>query len=148
MSLFKAMITSMTSWIWKKVDYDKAYWNQCVDWARQYAQDIGYPIGTFSGSALNGWKTGSPFKSNWKRVVYSAGKIPQKWAIVFFDKTKANPYGHVAVVHDAGERTITVVEQNAWSGNWDGKWANAIITRTYSYTNAPVGNVLGWYQLP
>jgi hypothetical protein len=48
MSLFNDMLDTIKKWTGKKVDYDKAYGYQCVDYARQYASDIGYPIGTFS----------------------------------------------------------------------------------------------------
>lgn len=72
LSAFQKITRYFTSWLGKKVDYDKAYGNQCVDWAREFARSSTMnPIGTFSGSAINGWTTGSPFKgTRWKRVEY------------------------------------------------------------------------------
>lgn len=55
--IFKYMIETLKNWLGKTVDYDKAYGIQCVDLARQHALDMSNPIGTFSGSALNGWLT-------------------------------------------------------------------------------------------
>jgi surface antigen len=97
---------------------------------------------------LNGWKTGSPFKWKWTRVAYIKGKVPARGSIIFFDKTLQNPYGHVAIVQTADITSVTVSEQNAWSGtgNWVG--TNAVTTRKYPYAKAPVWNVLGWYELP
>ena len=52
---------------------------QCVDWSRQFAQEQGNPIGTFSGSALNGWLTGKPFiGTKWERVTNTTTAIPKE----------------------------------------------------------------------
>lgn len=47
-SAFQRFTRIIKGWVGKSVDYDKAYGAQCVDFARQYAKDSGYPIGTFS----------------------------------------------------------------------------------------------------
>lgn len=71
LSAWQKLQASFNRWIGKAVDFDKAYGAQCVDWARQCCSDIGFPIGTFSGSAIEGWRTGSPFVGRpWRRVVY------------------------------------------------------------------------------
>jgi hypothetical protein len=56
------MLQAMNKLLGKSVDYDKAYGSQCVDYARWYANEIGHPINTFSGSAYNGWTKMNPFK--------------------------------------------------------------------------------------
>lgn len=148
LSAFQKLTAYLKSWLWKKIDYDKEYWNQCVDWVRLFAKSNTEPIGTFSGSALNGWLTGNPFKdTNWKRTVYKPNTYPDPSSIIFFDKTRTNPYGHVAVVANADEASVIVYEQNAWNGNWNGLWSNAISKRTYPYVWAPVWNVVWWYSL-
>lgn len=78
LSAFQKLTAYLNSWLGKKVDYDKAYGNQCVDWAREFARVSAMnPIGTFSGSAINGWLTGSPFKdTRWKRIAYSVNSYP------------------------------------------------------------------------
>lgn len=115
LSAFQKLTAYLKTWLGKKIDYDKAYGNQCVDWAREFAKNSAMnPIGTFSGSAINGWLTGNPFKdTNWKRTVYKPNTFPDPSSIVFFDKTRTNPYGHVAVVANADEASVTVYEQNA-----------------------------------
>ena len=78
LSAFQKIAAYLKSWLGKKVDYDKAYGNQCVDWAREFAKNSAMnPIGTFSGSAISGWLTGSPFKNtNWKRIAYKPNTYP------------------------------------------------------------------------
>lgn len=144
MTLFQKMIQAMKSMLGKSIDYDKAYWFQCLDYIRWYADYIWKPIWTFSGSAYNGWQTGSPFKgTTWKRVEYKKWTIAPRWSIIFFDKVKGNPYGHVAIVQNANINEVEVSEQNAGTGNGNGIWGNAITLRKKTYAT-----VLGWYELP
>lgn len=143
------MLATLKEWIGKVVDYDKAYGYQCVDLARQHAKDMWNPIWTFSGSALNGWLTGSPFiGTKWERVTNTTTAIPKEGDIVFLDKTESNPYGHVAV---AGEgctgSKLVLIEQNAGNGNGDGKNGNKITMRAIKYNDPKRGNCLGWYTL-
>jgi surface antigen len=84
---------------------------------------------------LRGWETGSPFVgTEWVRVENSISAVPTSGSIIFFDKTKTNSYGHVAVVDSADADLIILVEQNAGSGNGNGIGANAITRRTVGYT--------------
>lgn len=140
-SYFQKFTATINKWIGKKVDYDNAFWNQCVDFARQYCSDVGRPIGNFSGSAYNWWKTGSPFNSKWKKVVRWVGNIPSAWDVVFFSPTSTNPFWHVAIVDNwCTQITLRVIEQNAGSGNWDWKGNNAIRKRETGYSRC-----CGWY---
>ena len=143
------MLATLKEWIGKIVDYDKAYWFQCVDLARQHAKDMWNTIWTFSWSALNGWLTGSPFVwTKWERVTNTTTAIPKEWDIVFLDKTASNPYWHVAV---AGEgctgSKLVLIEQNAGNGNGDGKNGNKITMRAIKYNDPKRGVCLGWYTL-
>lgn len=121
-------------WEGKKSDFD---WNkswQCVDWARQFASEIGNPIWTFWWSAINCWNTGCAFTwTKWKRVKY-ANNVPIAWDIVFFDKTSSNPYWHVAVV-DWGCTTVLldIVEQNWGMWKWKWEWTDAIRRKEWRY---------------
>ena len=138
----------ITKWLGKKYAESKELGNQCVAWAKKYCEESGHPIGGFSGSALKGWQTGSPFNSEWKRVENTDTAIPRDGSVVFFDKTPTNPYGHVAIV-DSGSTSLSliVVEQNAGSGNGNGIGANAITRRTVAYTaGGGRGKCLGWYS--
>ena len=137
-------------WLWKSVDFDWVYWSQCVDFARQWALDLHWvKIGWFSGSALNGWKTGSPFNKQWIRVTNTLNAIPPAWAVVFFDVLYKNwriinPYGHVAITWDwCTQKKLVILEQNAWNGNWDGKLGNAIKESILDYVNP--SRCLWWF---
>lgn len=140
-----------TSWINSKlgtaVDYDGVYGAQCVDFARAYAESAWNPIKSFGWSAYNGWVTWSPFvKTKWKRIERNGKNIPLAWDIIFFAPTPKNQYGHVAVV-DSGctATTLKIIEQNAWTGNGSGKWANAVKKSTLGYDVR--GKCVGWYTL-
>lgn len=138
----------ITKWLGKKYAESKELGNQCVAWAKKYAEESGHPIKGFSGSALNGWNSWSPFNNEWKRIENTANAIPKAGAVVFFDKTSTNPYGHVAIVDDGSTNTqLVVIEQNAGSGNGNGVGANAITRRTIAYTaGGGRGKCLGWYS--
>ena len=139
-SYFQKFTRTINKWIGKSVDYDKAYWSQCVDFARQYCADLWTPIGTFSGSAFKWWQTGSPFNVRWERIIRYEN-FPSAWSVVFFAPTKNNPYGHVAIADNGCTETVLkIIEQNAGSWNWDWKWNNTIRKRTTNYKNC-----LGWY---
>lgn len=124
MTKFQEITAIFNKWIGKQVDFDKVYWSQCVDWARQFAQEMRSPIGTFWWSAYSGWSTSRPFRNTkWKRIEYSKGLVPTAWDIIFFWPTQSNPYGHVAIC-DGGSTPdlLKIVEQN-WA-NWLGTWKN------------------------
>ncbi len=129
-------------WLWKRVD---EFWNkdyQCVAWAKQAMIDLfQYWQTYFSKSAINWWKTWSPFNNSWKRINYTKWLIPKPWDIIFFNTTSDNDDWHVALVWEwSTQYKIVVIEQNAWTGNWNWLWANAITERTKTYTNC-----LGWF---
>ncbi len=50
--------------------------HQCVAWAKLFASEMGRPLKGFSGSALKGWQTGSPFSAEWKRVENTPQAVP------------------------------------------------------------------------
>ena len=142
-SKFQEITSVFNKWLGKPNDYD---WNksfQCVDWARQFASDIGNPIGTFGGSAINCWNSWCAFTgTKWKRVLYK-NNFPSAWDIVFFNKTSTNQYGHVAVVDWHNDLTVlNTVEQNWWMWKWQWKWSDAVRKKAWTYKNC-----LGWFTL-
>lgn len=140
LSYFQKFTATINKWLWKRVDVDNYAGYQCTDFVRQYCSDLWTPIGTFSGSAYNWWKTGSPFNSSWKRITQYENS-PSAWDVVFFAPTKNNKYGHVAIADNGCTNSILkIIEQNAGSGNWDGKGSNAIKKRVTNYSNC-----VGWY---
>ena len=134
-------------YLWGKVDYDGVYNFQCVDIARQYCKDTWNEIWNFSGSALSGWTTWSPFNEKWQRVTLDPKNPPKEGSVIFFDKTKSNPYGHVAIVDSSTPTGVTIIEQNAGTGNWDGKGSNAIKRTSLSYSDTLRGKMLWWFTL-
>lgn len=137
----------ITKWLGKKYAESPSLGHQCVAWAKLFAREMGHPISGFSGSALKGWQTGSPFSAEWQRVENTPQAVPKSGAIIFFDATKDNPYGHVAVVERADQKFIIVIEQNAGNGNGNGLGMNAITRNTVGYTaTASRGKCLGWYE--
>ena len=137
----------LDSWIGNTCQESPSLWYQCVALSKQFAKDIWNPIKWFSGSALKGWQTWSPFDDKWERVTYEKWKVPKLGDIFFLDKTSKNPYGHTWVVYEwSTPETMVVVEQNAGTGNGDGKGGNAITKRSYGY-NTSRGRVLWWFTL-
>lgn len=148
LSFFWRFLSIVDKWKGKAVDYDRQSWYQCVDWAKQFVlEQYGIQLGSFWGSALNGWNTWSPFDSTWTRVNYQPNLIPEIGDIVFLNKTPHNPYGHVCVAdNNSTYTTLCIIEENAGNGNWDGKWDNAITQRSIPYQSWARGNCLGWFH--
>lgn len=97
-----------------KVDFDGAYGAQCVDLFRQYCKDV-YNL-PHTG-AVNGAKD---LVENYDRLPKERkyfALIKDKFSamtgdVAVFGKTKANPYGHVAIVLAATGSDLFVFEQD------------------------------------
>lgn len=145
-SYYQKYCATLAKWVGSCVRETVALKYQCVAWAKKYSEETGYPLGYFSGNAINAWKTGSPFNAKWKRVTYSSGAVPNAGDVVFFAPTAGNEQnGHVGIATTLSTpQMLGIVEQNAGSGNGDGKGANAITKRVRSYTDKNF-KVLGWF---
>ena len=129
----------------KWVDFDWVYGMQCVDLVKDFIKDFhGVTLGGFSGSAYLGWETGSPFDSQWKKVVYWPWLIPSLWDVIFFDKTPKMPYGHVAIAVVGTKTRLAILEQNGKT--WSGTGTNGDEVRENIITYTTPMKVLGWYQ--
>lgn len=104
MSLYQDIIASFKKWTGKTVDFDWAYNNQCVDYVKRYALDIGYPI-TTSGNAK--WFATIWLWQNWKQV--------KEWQVGDIVVFPSGIYGHIAVVEKLIGSYLDVMEQNR---NW------------------------------
>lgn len=127
-----------------RVDADWWFGYQCVDLAKQYSKEV------FGISLWRTWHAQDRFRNekdwvNFKKISYSAWKIPPTWAIIFWAYWS---YWHVAIVDEATATSLTILEQN-WIGDnpntqqneaWDWIWWNAIRTRKTWYNN-----VIGWF---
>lgn len=136
------------SYIWKRVRESEALGYQCVAWVKEFAKQLWEPIKWFSGSALEWWKTWSPFVgTRWVRCENKDTNFPSEGDIFFLDKTKGNPYGHTGVVGKGSNKTeMIVIEQNALTGNWLWTGWDVITERRIKYQGSR-WNVLGWYTL-
>lgn len=134
-------------WLGKSYAESPSLGAQCVSWAKKYCEESGNIIGNFSGSALKWWTTWSPFNDKWQRVPVDPKNPPKEGSVIFFDKTKSNPYGHVAIVDSSTSTGVTIIEQNAGSGNGDGKGSNAIKRTQLSYSDTTRWKILWWFTL-
>lgn len=130
-------------YLWGVVNYDWAYGFQCVDLIRQYIKERNreqplplWPLWC-KYFAVSPYYYFNHEKYEWIKNTIS--NKPEQWDIVIFSK----PYAtwHIALVDSANYLTLTVLEQNAWTGTWDWLWANRIKLWTYSYYN-----VMWWFK--
>lgn len=130
-------IMLMSEW-WKKYtsgeirkDYDGNYGVQCVDTANSFAEHVlGFGKGVFYGV-----RYAKEIFDNHNKKLFIAEKnelhnYPDKGNLVIWNRGVA---GHIAIVVEADEHNITVLESN-----YDGKGS----TRQHTYTN--YNNVVGW----
>ena len=111
--------------LWKRIDYDWAYWYQCVDLIKQYADEV-----------LHLWKIGA---------IGNAKNIPNNKLFRTFSKFTTNnlmqwdiivrtqwTYGHIAIVDRILNWRVYVLEQNgSWKNSWNGLWDKAIRIKDY-----------------
>ena len=100
-SLYQKYLATIKKWVWKAVDFDWKYANQCVDFVKKYAKELDYPITTY-GNAKDFARIG--LGQYWTRVY-----PPAVWDIVIFPNGK---YWHIAVVNSFEWAKLYVHEQN------------------------------------
>lgn len=111
----------------KRVDYDWAYWYQCVDLIKQYMDECLWMWRIGSIGNANG-VINNKFFSNWEKIYWI--KDLMQWDIIIATKGK---YWHIAIVDHVADGKIYVLEQNgSWknSGTWLGD--NAIRIKAYN----------------
>ena len=129
----------MKQWVGKRVDFDWAYWYQCVDWVKKYCQLRDRKITTY-GNAIDLWNKWLGAK--WVRIVSSPGNFPSEGDIVIWNKNWGGGYWHIAVANRfCNPLVLRTTDQNAGSGNGDGLKKNAISPFFRSYSG-----VIGWYK--
>lgn len=98
----------------EKVDYDKAFSNQCVDLYRQYQVDV-LEIKEHTGAVVGAKDLYINFeKMPLMQKYYTKVHTPHKGDIVIFGNSDTNKYGHVAIVLYATNKTIVVYEQDGF----------------------------------
>lgn len=129
-------------WLGKRIDFDNAYWFQCIDLARHYHKAMFWrDMWAFWGTAWTGWQKFQKDINFFAYVRVRNNQIPPIGAIVFFSPTAiGNKEWHVAICNycQAWGDKIDVLEQNAL-GWGSGTWNNAIRVWTY-----PLSKLYGW----
>lgn len=111
----------------KRVDYDGAYWFQCVDLAKLYI-DEGLEFGKIGALGNAKDMPNNPFFSSREKI--KGMKNLMQGDIIIRSQGK---YGHVAIVDHILNGKVYVLEQN-WSGkdSGSGLGANAIRIQPYN----------------
>lgn len=118
----------------KKVDYDKAFWYQCVDLIKQYADEC---LGMWKIGAIGNAKN-VPKGTFWKKFwqIYTSFEDVMQWDIIV--RTRGE-YWHIAIVDHIIGNKVYVLEQNwSWKNSWNGIGQNAIRIHEYK---------LDWFQV-
>ena len=113
-------------WLWKRIDYDRAYWYQCVDLIKQYADECLWMWkiwAIWNAKDVPNWG----FWKKFTKIVWMNDIM--QWDIIVKTNSK---YWHIAVVDRVVWDKIYVLEQNgSWKNSGSGAWDNAI--RVYAY---------------
>lgn len=112
--------------LWKKVDYDGAFWFQCTDLVKQYIDEC---LGWWKVSALwNANQIPNNLEKKWFWKIEPTKSIIQ-WDIIVRTKWK---YWHIAIVDRVLWNKVHVLEQNwSWKDSWSWEWQNAIRIHIY-----------------
>lgn len=114
------------SMLWKRVNYDRAYWYQCIDLYKDYMDKVYWiKLGRVWNANQVWYNRYRSFDKRRKRIWGT--KDLQQWDIIISTRWR---YWHIAVVHSFDNR-VQVLEQNGvWWWNWL-RW-NAIRIKDYS----------------
>lgn len=93
----------VNKWNGKYLEFDGAYWNQCVDLTKDWQSENGWPV--MSGNAIQ-W-AGNHSGYTW--VPNGIHNKPDPGDIVVF---KSGAYGHIGVCVNADYVNLTCFEQN------------------------------------
>jgi len=108
---FKDFISKNTG---KKLDYDGAYANQCVDLMNFYMQDvlgIDRPNITYGGNTAYEIYKNAKSDDNFTKVPNTPTGVPIKGSIIFWDTTVGSA-GHVAIYLDGDVNRFKSFDQN------------------------------------
>jgi len=103
-----------------KVDFDGAYGAQCVDLARQYFKDVWnlpkQPEGVGGAKDFFYNHAGRPIqKQMCECITFEHGMIPPAGAVVLFDATPENRFGHIGICYQADANRINLFEQDGFN---------------------------------
>jgi hypothetical protein len=100
----------ITKYNGRGIDYDGAYGFQCVDLWRQYVKEVlGFPQSKPIPGAKDVWDTYLP--EYYERISNTPTGVPKVGDIMIWGSAYG-PYGHIAVVTGANEKTFSCFSQN------------------------------------
>lgn len=125
-------------WINKRVDFDWAFWYQCVDLFKQYVKEC---IGIIL------WKTGNAneirqnkyhcFDSKWSKI--PGTKDLMQWDIILFNMWQ---YWHIGIVDRITDWKINVLDQNWGNVQWTNwEWDDSIKIHKYDIWDKRISGV-------
>lgn len=121
----------------KKVDFDGAYGNQCVDLARFYWKEvcgIQQPKGVAGAADFwSNYSTDPILKDNFEKIVNTPEAVAQPGDVVVWNRNYGK-FGHIAVCVSADMNNLSCFSQNDPSGALCG-------LKAYKYTN-----IYGWLR--
>jgi hypothetical protein len=123
----------------KHLDWDGAFGTQCVDEARFYFSEVckvaKQPAGVVGAKDffLN-FDKDPVLRENFIKIENTPDLVPKPGDIVIWDKTAANPYGHIAIFVKGDVQSFDSFDQNLPTGS-----ACHIVHHTYK-------NVLGFLR--
>lgn len=151
----------LTKYQYGRVDVDrfpKYYEYQCVDLVWLYITQVHgkrWRILRGNGGAKNAF-TDYPnsfiYPEDYELIVNDwndVNQIPRQGDIMIWNEWAGNPWGHIAIVHQAfpGQNWWIAFEQNAGGGSGQGRGQDAAILRGHKYTAfGGYGKISGWLR--
>lgn len=125
---------------------------QCVEFVkRYYYEHYNHKMPDVWGHAISFFDTELPHNTlNVKRGLmqyHNGGDVrPQKGDLVVYSSTVFNRYGHVAIVAEVGDDTVTIIQQNP--GPLAPSRETYGLTETQGRFTVENQRILGWLRLP
>jgi len=117
------------------IDYDKAYFFQCVDLFRGYCAEvlrISQPKGvTGAYQFWDNYTTDSALSNNFTRIANTADFTPQEGDVALWKKALNGSYGHVAICRSGSTTSVL----KTYDQNWNGKAEPKITDENHTYSN-------------
>jgi len=126
-------------YLWKWIDFDGAYWSQCVDLPDAYCKFVyGFDMWPVGGSAKN-TSLAQTFHNDKRRKMYLPDKwVPLKmWDVLVSAPTATNPHWHIWIFDSQDTLGYNLLEQNTAGGGTRIK-ANAIKVRHVKWGKPPI----------
>ena len=109
----------LDKYLWKFVDYDKAFGAQCVDVPKSYCKEVFWfemwPVGWHAkNTSMARTFRNSPL---WRELSWNDGINMRKWDILVSAPTWKNKSWHIWVIDSVSPKWYVLIEQNTlWWG--------------------------------